>query len=342
MTLLGKRNHYNVKLLRGYGVSIILKDNRVALKNGLDILTGQRETEEWFVTEIPYETIVISGKGYVSTDAVRLLTEKNINVLLTDTYGNLLSCMNNVTSSNTATRYRMGQYDTFRDPVKVRYLQNQILKAKFDSQMAFLRSLEKDELTEGINALTEYRAELHEERGKRELLGIESGSGRAYFGAYGKLFHPRYGFLSRRGGGLRFSNRYASDIINALLNYGYTVLAGEITKFVNALGLDPYHGFYHTTHSSFPALVYDLIEPFRWLVESTAYKFSLVDSHQRPTRKEYTWTREGNLVMSDNLIRRFQKHSNESSKRRCPTDSNMGSRETTECQCAKRSQLQRS
>jgi CRISPR-associated protein Cas1 len=45
MTLLGKHNHYNVKLLKGYGVSISLKDNMVVLKNGLDILAGSRETE---------------------------------------------------------------------------------------------------------------------------------------------------------------------------------------------------------------------------------------------------------------------------------------------------------
>jgi len=35
LTLKGKKNHYNVKLLRGYGVSINLKDNKVILKNGL-------------------------------------------------------------------------------------------------------------------------------------------------------------------------------------------------------------------------------------------------------------------------------------------------------------------
>jgi hypothetical protein len=35
MTLKGKKNHYNVKLLRGYGVSISLKANRVYLKDGL-------------------------------------------------------------------------------------------------------------------------------------------------------------------------------------------------------------------------------------------------------------------------------------------------------------------
>jgi len=102
------------------------------------------------------------------------------------------------------------------------------------------------------------------------------------------------------------SNRYAGDIINALLNYGYTVLAGEICKFVNAVGLDSYYGFYHKPHSSFQALVYDLIEPFRWLVEYSVYKLANHQNYdQSIKKKDYTWTREGKVVMDSDLIRRF-------------------------------------
>ena len=94
MTLKGRKNHYNVKLLRGYGVSISLKENKIHLKNGTDVLSGKSETESWFITQLPYEKIVISGKGYVSTDAISLLNQNNINVILTDTYGNPISFMN--------------------------------------------------------------------------------------------------------------------------------------------------------------------------------------------------------------------------------------------------------
>ena len=81
MTVQGQKNHYNVKLLRGYGVSINLKRNRLCLKGGRDPFTGKQETEEWFVSKIPYERIVISGKGYLSTEAVKLLTDHNINLV---------------------------------------------------------------------------------------------------------------------------------------------------------------------------------------------------------------------------------------------------------------------
>ena len=57
LTLKNHKNHYNVKLLRGYGVSINLKDNKVILKDGQNDITGKSETEEYFVTRMPYEKI---------------------------------------------------------------------------------------------------------------------------------------------------------------------------------------------------------------------------------------------------------------------------------------------
>ena len=93
MTLRGKKNHYNVKLLRGYGVSINLKNNRIILKNGQHDITGKSETEEYFVTRMPYEKIVISGRGYVSTCCSTIFlyeTIKNqitIRVIVVNTFG---------------------------------------------------------------------------------------------------------------------------------------------------------------------------------------------------------------------------------------------------------------
>ena len=67
MTLKGKQNHYNVKFLSGYGLSVSLKDNKIVLKNGTYPYSDTQEQEEWFITQLPYEKIVISGHGYVST-----------------------------------------------------------------------------------------------------------------------------------------------------------------------------------------------------------------------------------------------------------------------------------
>lgn len=257
MTLKERKNHYNVKLLKGYGVSISQKTNRICLKGSRNPFTGEQDVEEWFVTQIPYEKIVVAGKGYVSTGAIELLSYHNVNVALLDSYGNLVSNITRVMVSSTATKYRMGQYDTFRNSEKVLVLQKQFLREKLQIQILFLQSLQKPCLEDCIAGLKGYQERIAKQADKRDLLRIETGAGRLYFLYYTELFDVKYRFNSRNGGGTKTGNRYASDVINALLNYGYSVLAAETAKFVHGCGNDPYYGFFHKADTSFSALVYD-------------------------------------------------------------------------------------
>lgn len=94
MTLRGKKNHYNVKFLSGYGLSLSLKDNKIRFQNGTYPYSNKSDSEEWFITNLPYEKIVISGKGYISTEALSLLNTHNRNVILVDTYGKPVSFLN--------------------------------------------------------------------------------------------------------------------------------------------------------------------------------------------------------------------------------------------------------
>jgi CRISPR-associated protein Cas1 len=61
----------------------------------------------------------------------------------------------------------------------------------------------------------------------------------------------------------------ATDPVNAALNYGYGFLEGEVRKAINSVGLEPSVGFLHdvSDYQTKQSLVYDLEEPFRWLVD---------------------------------------------------------------------------
>lgn len=71
----------------------------------------------------------------------------------------------------------------------------------------------------------------------------------------------------KRGGKSYSWNMNASDEVNALLNYGYSILESEIRKAINAVGLDPAIGFLHELAPSKTPLVYDIQELFRWLID---------------------------------------------------------------------------
>jgi CRISPR-associated protein Cas1 len=57
---------------------------------------------------------------------------------------------------------------------------------------------------------------------------------------------------------------------NALLNYGYTVLRAATARAVTAAGLHPSIGLHHSNRGNAFALVDDLMEPFRPLVDCAA------------------------------------------------------------------------
>ncbi|MCV0411582.1 CRISPR-associated endonuclease Cas1 [Nitrosarchaeum sp.] len=301
MTLKNHKNHYNIKFLKGYGHSISIKNSKIILKDCHDPFS-ESTTESWYIKNMPYEKIVLQGKGYISTDALALLSENNRNVILLDNHGKPVTYLNPVMESLTATRNRIAQYDTFRNKEKCQYLQKMIVKAKLESQIRFLKLTERDEVKEAISKLEIHLLNLDD----HSPISNESKTSHIYFRAFAKLIPERYEFSSRNPSYVGLAKNNATDIINALLNYGYSVLAGEISKFVNGFGLDAYYGFYHKSHTGFQPLVYDMMEPFRWLVDYTVFKISNIKDHKQRIRlDEFTHTRDGIVIMEYNLIRKF-------------------------------------
>ena len=93
MTLKGHSNHYNVKFLKDYGHSISVKDSKIILKDNHDPLP-EPIIESWYVKNMPYEKTVLQGKGYISTEALSLLSTHNRNVILLDNPGKLVTDLN--------------------------------------------------------------------------------------------------------------------------------------------------------------------------------------------------------------------------------------------------------
>jgi hypothetical protein len=88
------------------------------------------------------------------------------------------------------------------------------------------------------------------------LDGVEGSAARAYFTALmafnrspfvwpGRVKHP------------------ATDPLNAMLSFTYTLLMNEFTALLEGAGLDPYLGFLHQVDYGRPSLALDLMEPFR-------------------------------------------------------------------------------
>jgi len=99
-----------------------------------------------------------------------------------------------------------------------------------------------------------------------ELMGVEGAAARAYFAALGRILGPEWAFTSRQ-------RRPPPDPVNAMLSFGYTLLAEDAVSALNIAGLDPEMGFLHAARHGRPSLALDLMEEFRpVIVDSTVLR----------------------------------------------------------------------
>ncbi len=59
-----------------------------------------------------------------------------------------------------------------------------------------------------------------------------------------------------------------TDPVNSLLSFGYSLLHSNIFSLVRMKGMNPYIGFLHAEDKGNPALINDLIEEFRTIIDS--------------------------------------------------------------------------
>ena len=95
-----------------------------------------------------------------------------------------------------------------------------------------------------------------------QIMGCEGKASVHYWNGIKLLIPKDIGFEKR--------TKKPTDLLNSMLNYGYAILATEITKSILINGLDPYCGFLHFDMDNRTSLTYDLIEDFRQqLVDKT-------------------------------------------------------------------------
>lgn len=107
-------------------------------------------------------------------------------------------------------------------------------------------------------------------------MGLEGTSSNHYWEAIRQTAPSELNFTKR-------TKHESHDIINAMLNYGYAILASEITKNIILTGLDPYCGVLHSDLKSRTSLTYDIIEQFR---QQLVDKVILTMIHKKQITKE--------------------------------------------------------
>lgn len=255
-------------LIDEFGVSLRKRRRR--------ILVVSKEGKE----EVPLKSVrevVISGRASVTSELIKVLALSGIDMLFLSPSGRPLARLVGTKLGGTA-RNRYEQYRSVEDERGVEIakaliagkLRNQMSNMRYyskarrmseeDSAMLYDAYLEiKDKLD---NLLKVSGSSVEEVRG--EILKLEGEAAKVYWDTM-QVVAGRWGFEGRE--------RRASDIFNICLNMAYNMLSGQVWKYVLRFGLDPFLGYVHVERPGRLSLVYDLMEPYRPLVDRFVVSF---------------------------------------------------------------------
>ncbi len=228
--------------------------------------TGDRivlEKDEKVLLDVPchkVDAVLIFGAVQVTIQALSELLEHEIELALFTRHGRLKGQLTPVKSKNIL--LRMAQFERARDVAFALRTARAVVRAKIRNGMAVLRrfAYNHPERKPGLDAaILEMERQLPEVDRVADLAalnGIEGMAARAYFDGFGQMILTDMTFPGRK-------RRPAPDPINALLSFGYTLIANELHSLLDGIGFDPYLGFFHQVDYGRPSLALDLMEEFR-------------------------------------------------------------------------------
>ena len=235
------------------GTSVQKQGRRLVVKAGTETVQHVRMFE--------LDQLVIIGNIHLTTPAIHLLLDEGIETIFMTVHGRYRGRLQTPESKNIRLRqkqFRRADEEGFRMAVA-----RQIVSGKLTNLRLLLM---RHRRRKGLDTLSDiiYRIRRGAERTTQattldELRGIEGAATRAYCHGLRELFTEDMGFEGR-------NRRPPLDPVNALLSFGYTLLASCIQSAVQMAGLDPYLGFFHETRYGRPSMVLDLMEEFRPII----------------------------------------------------------------------------
>ena len=216
----------------------------------------------------------IFGNIQVSTQALQELAALEIPVVLHSQNGYYYGTLHGTGLKNILLRRE--QFRMADDSARCLKVAKQLVIGKVRNQRTLLMRNHISPPESAIRELKRYASMVDRMTSAQSLLGIEGTAARVYFEHFGGMLKPgdepvdplnamgkppkwTFDFRGR-------NRRPPRDPVNALLSLGYSLLTKDFAIACQAVGLDPYLGFFHLPRPGRPALALDLIEPFRPLV----------------------------------------------------------------------------
>ena len=288
-------------------MQLVINSYGAYLRKSGNCFLVKREDKSFEVAVNKVNSILITTSAYITTDAIKLAVDNNIDIVFLDAHGDPYGRVWHPKLGST-TLIRRRQLEIYESLDGLNLAKEWGLK-KLDNQIELLVKLKKtreekrDELDRYIEEIERSREQMRRLRGtiearRQDMLGLEGMAARSYFEALSAIMPEKYRFAGR-------SRNPAKDEFNALLNYGYGVLYSLMEKGCIIAGLDPYLGFLHSDSYNKLSLVFDIIEMFRIYVDETVvYLFSrrmVKDEFFEPLEQGMGLSKDGKAALIEAL-----------------------------------------
>ncbi len=235
-------------------------------KTGGQLVVRKHGAELGRARIIDVSQLVVCGAVQVSHAVLHSLCESGVPVVHLSTGHWLYGVTWGMTLRNSFDR--AAQFRAAATPRSVLVFARSLVAAKIRNQRTLLLRNAAPRPDRELAELDALAGRAEDARRVKELLGLEGMAARHYFACFGRLLRPDdldvdWDFRIR-------NRRPPRDPVNALLSFGYALLAKEVTVAAISEGLDPWWGLYHRPRHGRPSLALDLMEEIRPLVADSA------------------------------------------------------------------------
>ena len=225
--------------------------------------------EKHLLSSEKIEAIILEAECRISSGSIRLAVEKNIPIIISDKYGNIVGQFFGIKDVKSG-KIRKAQYNIFSKSLGIEIGKNLIID-KIISQRNHLEELLKRRRidlkpVEIFNIYLEKIKEIsiEEKDVKNRLMGIEGVVSRLYYNEISKLLAEKWKFKTRE-------HINAKEPYNIVLNYLYGILYRKLETIIIKEGLDPTIGIIHSEGNKKLPFLYDFIEKYRFLAFELAF-----------------------------------------------------------------------
>ena len=253
------------------------------------------------------QSIVTFGYTGASPALMGACAQRNIDLTFMSGNGRFLARVTGEVKGNVTLRKQQYRISEDKDS-SIRIARNCIFGKVYNARWILERAardyplrLDTEKLREKSNFLYNSLAKIRECDSVSKLLGLEGEAASVYYSVFNELilqqkedfvFHER-------------SRRPPLDNVNAMLSFAYSLLAGMCGSALEAVGLDPYVGFYHTDRPGRISLALDVMEELRGVM---ADRFVITMINRRIIKKENFDRKEnGAVILNDDRRRAFLK-----------------------------------